>query len=131
MSETSPPAEPGPGEVAGSYGLVLALALLLALWGAFLVPLKVGTIPVPVSVLLALVGNAALGWWGGRLYGRLGAAGPGIVWLVVALSLSTQRREGDLVVPGSAMGLLFLLVGAVASAVALGAARRRRARPAA
>jgi hypothetical protein len=127
VSETSPPAEPSQGEVAASYGLVLALALLLALWGAFLVPLKVGTVPVPVSVLLALVGNAALGWEGGRLYGRLGAAGPGLVWLAVALSLSTQRREGDLVVPGSVMGLLFLLVGAVASAVALGAARRRRA----
>lgn len=124
MSEPSP-VEPGRGESAAAYALVLWLALLLALWGAFLVPLKVGTVPVPLSLLVALAGNAALGWWGGRLYGRLGAAGPGLVWLGVALALGTQRREGDLVVPGSAMGLLFLLVGAVTSAVAFGAVRRR------
>lgn len=129
MSEPQP-AEPGPGEAAASYALVLVLGLLLALWGAFLVPLKVGTVPVPLSVLVALVGNAALGWCGGRLYGRVGAAGPGLVWLGVALALGTQRREGDLIVPGSVMGLLFLLVGAVTSAVAFGAVRRR-ARPAA
>ena len=127
MSEPFPPAEPGRAETAASYALVLWLALLLALWGAFLVPLKVGTVPVPLSVVVALVGNGALGWWGGRLLGRLGAAGPGLVWLAVALALGTQRREGDLVVPGSVMGLLFLLVGAVTSAVAFGAVRRRRA----
>ena len=130
MSEPSLPAEPGPGETTASYALVLVLALLLALWGAFLVPLKIGTVPVPVSVLVALVGNAALGWWGGRLHGRVGAAGPGLVWLAVAVALGTQRREGDLVVPASLMGLLFLLVGAVTSTVAVGVVRRR-ARPAA
>lgn len=130
MSEPSPPDAPDQAQTAASYALVLVLALLLALWGAFLVPLRLGTVPVPVAVLVALVGNAALGWCGGRLYGRLGAAGPGLVWLGVALSLSTQRREGDLVVPGSTTGLLFLLVGAVTSAVAFGAVRRR-ARPAA
>jgi len=130
MSEPSPPAEPGRAETAASYVLVLVLALLLALWGAFVVPLKVGTVPVPLSVLVALVGNAALGWWGGRLYGRVGAAGPGLVWLGVALARGTQRREGDLVVPGSVMGLLFLLVGAVTSAVAFGVVGRRP-RPAA
>lgn len=132
MSEPPAPPAPGPapappGRVATSatYGLVLVLALLLAVWGAFLVPLRIGTVPLPVAVLVALVGNAALGWWGGRLLGRPGAAGPGLVWLAVALSLGSQRREGDLVVPGSAMGLVFLLVGAVTSAVAFGAVRRR------
>ena len=115
----------GPALVA-AYLLVLLLAVLLALWGAFLVPLRLGTVPLPVSWVVAAVGNGALGWAGGRLLGRAGAAGPGIVWVVIALTLGSRRAEGDLVVPGSVPGLVFLLVGAVASAAAYSATARRR-----
>ena len=104
-----------------SYALVLVLAVLLAVWGAFLVPLRIGGTAVPVCWAVAVVGNGLLGWWGGKLLGRLGAAGPGVLWLAIALTLGSKRGEGDLVVPGSATGLVFLLVGAVASAVAYGA----------
>ena len=124
------PDEPAPAPLAGpalvaAYGLVLLLAVLLALWGAFLVPLRVGTVLLPVSWLVAAAGNAALGWAGGRLLGRPGAAGPGIVWVVIALTLGSRRAEGDLIVPGSTAGLVFLLVGAVASAAAYSAVARR------
>jgi hypothetical protein len=107
-----------------AYGLVLVLTVLLAVWGAFLVPLRVGSTPLPVSWVVAIVGNGALGWAGGRLLGRAGALVPGLLWLAIALTLGTKRGEGDLVVPGSAVGLVFLLVGAVASAVAWGAVPR-------
>ena len=110
-----------------SYALVLLLALLLAVWGAFLVPLRIGTVPVPVSWVIAVVGNGLLGWVGGRLLGRVGAAGPGIVWLAVALTFGSQRAEGDLIVPGTVTGLVFLVAGAIASAVAYGAVPRSRA----
>ena len=104
-----------------AYALVLVLAVLLAVWGAFLVPLRIGGTAVPVCWAVAVVGNGLLGWYGGQLLGRLGAAGPGVLWLVVALTLGSKRGEGDLIVPGSTTGLVFLLVGAVASAVAYGA----------
>ena len=107
-----------------AYGLVLVLAVLLALWGAFLVPLRVGSTLAPVSWLVAAVGNVALGRYGGHLLGRPGALVPGLVWLGIALTLGTRRGEGDLVVPGTLPGLVFLLVGAVASAVAYGASPR-------
>ena len=127
MSHAAPPdADAGRGATYASYGLVLLLALLLAVWGSFLVPLRIGTVPVPVSWLIAVVGNGLLGWVGGRLLGRLGAAGPGVVWLAVALTFGSQRAEGDLVVPGTAVGLVFLVAGAVASAVAYGAVPRSR-----
>jgi hypothetical protein len=117
---TEPPAQASSGPAAGaSYGLVLVLAVLLALWGAFLVPLRIGGVAVPVSCVLALVGNALLGRAGGRLLGRAGAAGPCVVWLAVVLALSFQRREGDLVVPTTLSGLLFLVVGMVTSALVL------------
>ncbi|MEX2289976.1 MAG: hypothetical protein WD794_06575 [Mycobacteriales bacterium] len=123
------PASPalGPAATAASYALVLVLTLLFALWGAFLVPLRVGGVPLPVSWLLAAVGNGAVGWAGGRLLGRPGAALPGLLWLAVALTLGSQRAEGDLIVPGTLPGVVFLLVGAVASAVAYGLAGPRRA----
>lgn len=104
-----------------SYGLVLVLTVLLALWGAFLVPLRYGATPIPLAWVVAVVGNLALGTCGGRLLGRPGALVPGLLWLGIALTLGTKRGEGDLVVPGTVPGLVFLLVGAVASAVAYGA----------
>ena len=107
-----------------SYALVLLLTVLLAVWGAFLVPLRYGTVPVPVSWLVAVAGNGLLGWYGGRLLGRPGALVPGVLWLGIALTLGSKRGEGDLVVPGTLVGLVFLLLGAVTSAVAYGSAPR-------
>jgi hypothetical protein len=42
--------------------------------------------------------------------------------IAVTLVLSSRRAEGDVVVPGSARGMAFLVTGALASAVAYGAA---------
>ncbi len=103
---------------AWAYALLVLLTVLLALWGAFLVPTRVGARLVPVSWAVAVVGNLAVGRAGARLAGTAGAAVPGAVWLVVVVLLSSQRAEGDLVVPGTVVGLVFLLAGAVASAVA-------------
>lgn len=117
---TEPAAPLGRGGTAAAYALVLLLSVLLALWGAFLVPLRVGGTLVPVSWVVALVGNVVLGSIGGRLLGKLGAVVPVLLWLAVAFTLGSRRAEGDLVVPGSTPGLVFLLAGAVGGAVAYG-----------
>ena len=125
MSDAEPPVAGRPGAATvASYVLVLVLSLLLAVWGAFLVPLRYGTVVLPVSWAIALTGNLCLGWAGARLLGRSGAIGPGLIWLATALTLGSRRSEGDLIVPGTWTGLVFLMVGAVASAVAFGAAPR-------
>lgn len=116
-------------ERAAAFALVLVLSLLTALWGAFLVPLRVGGVPVPVAVVLAAVANVALGRAGGRLYGRVGAALPGVLWFVVVAALQIRRPEGDLVVPGSLPGLLFLLLGSISAAVPVGSTPPRRTTP--
>lgn len=108
-----------------AYALVLVLSLLFAVWGAFLVPLRVFGVLCPVSLVLAAVGNYALGCAGARLHGRLGAAVPGVLWFLVAAVLQSRRPEGDLVVVANVVGLLFLLVGTVAAAVPVGLAPRR------
>lgn len=126
VTEEPPADQERPAPVGLSYGLVLLLALLLAVWEAFLVPLRWGTVLLPVAVLAAVAGNLLLGRAGGRLLGRVGALGPGIIWIAVALSAGSRRAEGDLVVPGTWPGLAFLLLGSVAAAVAYGAAPRSR-----
>lgn len=102
------------------YGLVLLLTLLLAVWGAFLVPLRLGGALLPVSWVLALGTTLVGGVVGGRLLGKAGAVVPVLLWLAVAVTLGTKRSEGDLVVPGSTAGLVFLLAGALGGAVAYG-----------
>ncbi|HEU0102637.1 MAG TPA: DUF6113 family protein [Mycobacteriales bacterium] len=102
------------------FALVLLLTVLLALWGAFLVPLRLRGVPVPVGIALALA-TVPLCRAGGRALGRrAGAAVPMIVWTAIAVALSTRRSEGDLVITGSLRGLAFLAVGLLGAAVAVG-----------
>jgi hypothetical protein len=112
------------------------LTLVEILW----LPLRVGGVPVPVSVPAAVVGNLLLVAAAHRLSrSRAVAVLPAVVWLVLALFASQRRPEGDLLIIGSgALGyvnLAFLLAGVVAAAFAVGRVftagprRRRRARP--
>ena len=107
---------------AAAYALLLVLTVLLALWGSFLVPFRVGGTLVPVSWVVAGVGNVVLGRAGARLAGSTGAMAPGLLWLAVVLALAARRAEGDVVVPGTVVGLGFVLVGGLASAAAYGLA---------
>lgn len=133
-----PAGPPSTAFVVTAYAVVVLLTVLLTLWGAFLVPFRVGSVLVPVSWLVVGGGNAALVSAGGRLAGRLGAALPAMVWLALALVLVGPRTEGDLVVPTAyagvgLVGLGYLLVGALAGAVSYSAfsARQRTASSAA
>lgn len=118
---------------AGPYLLVLVLAVLLAVWGAFLVPLRIGGVPAPVGVALALA-TVPLALAGGRLTGsRLGAAGPYVLWLLTTVALSSRRPEGDLVIVGGGslgrLGLAFILVGMIGGGVAVALAGASPRRP--
>jgi hypothetical protein len=112
--------------------LVAAVAVGLALVEAFLVPLRVGTVPLPICVLLAVAGNVALTKLAVRQTGSVvvGVLQP-VLWLLVVVVLSLPRAEGDLIVPGSATGLVFLFAGAVAGAYGVASEITRRAGPAA
>ena len=123
--EPAPAARWSPAGRAGAYALVVVLAVLLALWGSFLVPFRVAGTLVPVSWVLALVGNVAIGRAAARLAGSAAVLPPALLWLLVAFTLASRRAEGDVVVPGTVVGLGFLLLGAVGSAVAYGGALLR------
>jgi hypothetical protein len=107
-----------------------ALAVLVAAWLAvvevFWLPLRIGPVPVPVSVLAAAVGNLVLVTWAHRLSGsRVVGLLPALAWAVVAIGASVRRPEGDLLITGQTaaaqlVGLGFLLVGVLFAAFAAG-----------
>jgi hypothetical protein len=106
--------------------LAVVLAGWLALVEVFWLPLRVGRVLLPVSILAAVVGNLLLPAVARRRSGsRLVALLPAIVWMTVALAATIRRPEGDLVlVGGGAAGtvnLAFLLLGTVSAVI--GAAR--------
>jgi len=98
------------------------LALVEVLW----LPLRVGAVPVPVSLVAAVFGNVLLVDTVRRLSGsRLVAVLPALVWLGIALAAGSRRPEGDLLITGGdavtqLVNLGFLLVGVVAAAFAVG-----------
>lgn len=105
--------------------LAVVVAGWLALVEVFWLPLAVGVVPLPLSVLAAVVGNLLLvrqarRWSGSRVVAVL----PAVVWLVVALGATVRRPEGDLVLTGTGttggVGLAFLGFGVVAAAFAVG-----------
>jgi hypothetical protein len=112
---------------AASLALLALLGGLFGLVGAFLVPLRVGGTPVPVSAILAFGGNVALGLAGARAAGdRLGALPPAAGWFGVVVLASMRGPGGDLVLPGTLGSYVFLLAGAVGSAAAFTLAKSRR-----
>jgi hypothetical protein len=118
--------------------LVTVLAAWLAVVEVLWLPLRVLGVPVPVSVVAAVVGNLLLVGLAVRLTGsRPAAVLPAVVWLVIAVGASLRRPEGDLLVVGGGVlgvfSMAFLLGGVVAAAFAVGrvlAAPRDGVRPA-
>jgi hypothetical protein len=122
-----PAGDPAAVRVAAG-ALIAVLAVALALVEAFLVPLRAGTVPLPVSVPLAMAGNILLAKLAARQTGSIAwGAAPPVLWLAVVVVLSLPRAEGDLIVPGTLTGLVFLFAGAVAGAYGVASEVTRRA----
>jgi hypothetical protein len=108
------------------WGLLAAVvSLWLALTEVFWLPLRIGPVLVPLSILVAVVANLMLPTAALRRSGsRLVAVVPGAVWLVVVIAAMMRRPEGDLVLIGTGaagtVNLAFLLLGVLAAAVAVG-----------
>jgi hypothetical protein len=111
--------------------LVAVAAAGLAVVECFLVPLRIGSVPLPIVVPLAMAGNILLARLAGRQTGSVaGAALPPVLWLAAVIVLSWPRAEGDVIVEGSLTGLVFLFAGAVAGAYGVASEITRRSRPA-
>jgi hypothetical protein len=106
----------------------VVVAAWLALVEVFWLPWRLAGVPVPISLVAAVVGNVLLVGAARRLSGsRLVAVLPALVWLGIAVTASMRRPEGDLLLPGgdgltATVNLGFLLLGVVAAAFAVGRA---------
>ncbi len=97
-----------------AYVMLAVLGAVYGLVGAFVQDWTVSGVPVAsivlVAVLFALVRFA--GWGMG---GRTGAVIPAFLWLVVVFVMSLQRPEGDLVVPATVAGDVYIIGGLLAA----------------
>ena len=115
------------------------LAVVVAVWLAtaevFWLPLRMGGVLLPVSVVVAVVGNLLLPRLALRLSAsRVVAALTGVAWLVVVVAAMIRRPEGDLLITGGGatgvVNLAFLMLGVLAAAFAVGRALGGPAAPA-
>jgi hypothetical protein len=95
-------------------------AIVVALYGAFLTPLRWGTALVPVALLLAVVGNLLLIRFAYEVTGnRWLALVPGAIWLVISFTAAGRTTEGDLVLlQANWVATGYLLAGAATITVA-------------
>ena len=111
--ENSEPAgERAPGWMVLTVDLLIlsACAALSAMLAALLVPLRWGTVIVPVSVLIAVVstvGLTLLAWSAVRSVAL--ATIPFAIWVVTVLVLSQARPEGDVLLPGGQTGVVYVV----------------------
>jgi hypothetical protein len=110
--------------VAGGL-LTLVVAVWMALVEVFWLPLRVGGVLLPVSVVAAVAANLLLPRLALRLSGsRLVAALTGVAWVAVVVAGMIRRPEGDLLITGGGatgvVNLVFLLAGVLAAAFAVG-----------
>ena len=106
-------------KIAGAV-LVTAAAVLTALLELFMTTLRIGAVPIGVSILVAAVANWVLAWFAAGTVGRGWAIGlPWAAWtLVMFTAAGTRTTEGDYLVAGDDwVALGTILVGSLAFAV--------------
>lgn len=103
-------------------GLVVAAwgGILLAFYGTFMTPYRIGTVFVPVSVVLVIVGNLALIWFAFfTTRNKWLALVPGLAWIALSFLGADRTTEGDLIMyQANWVGTVYLFAGAGTIAVA-------------
>jgi hypothetical protein len=116
------------GILLATYVVLLAIGALLGVIETFLVPQRLFGGVEGLSAVLALLGNAAVGSFGGiGTRTMAGAVAPIIGWFITVGILSVVAPGGDVVLAGKlpsdpgvvVAGTAFLFCGVIGSAVAL------------
>lgn len=90
-------------------------ALVVAVVGAFFTPYRIGSILVPVSLVIVVGGLTAVTRFAYALTNRVGLSlVPGALWLVMSLVLSAPTTEGDVILlQQNWVAVVYILVGSV------------------
>lgn len=100
------------------HGAALVMGVVAGVLGSFVHPVTAWGIPVGLLCALALSG-AVFVTSGLVVRSRSGAAVAAAGWLLPVLLFSSPRPEGDLVVPGDALGYAWLFGGVVVAGLAI------------
>jgi hypothetical protein len=121
------PRRPGPDVLGWAGGVVAtALAFVTAVWEAFLTPLALHwhsgghahSVRLPVALVCAVAGNAALTWFVHSVTGKvLAVLVPFAAWTVPMMIATRRTYEGDLVITSNWVGLSTIFVGALTFAL--------------
>jgi hypothetical protein len=129
----APAPEANRAVVIGGLAIYLLAGIATAVVETLLVPLRHGTVMIPLAVPLAIGTNIALPLLSRRLTDTMsGGLPPVIGWIGAVLVLGGGRPEGDVLLPGGPgdkwVSYGFLLGGAIAGliTVSLGSVRRSR-----
>jgi hypothetical protein len=114
--------------------VLVLLGVVLGVWGAFLVPLRLPGGVEGLAALVAVGGNAAAGLTAARWTGSVPAAVmPGVGWLLaLMLTIGFVQPSDEIVIPGAlesdpgvgTVGMLFLFAGPVGTVLAVALAQR-------
>jgi hypothetical protein len=100
-------------------------AALLAMMELFFLTLAVGSVPIPVSPVVALLTTPWLVRRAGELGGPRAAAAPLLAWVLVIAVLGLVRPGGDVLLVGDWPALALVVCGLVPAAFVLGRVLRR------
>lgn len=101
-------------------GLLVGLvgAVVLSVFGAFLTPFRIGTVLVPVSLVIAIAGPILVMRFVRYVTGgALPMIIAGVAWVAATFPLANVRAEGDLVLTQQWVALLYLFLGPVVVAI--------------
>lgn len=99
-----------------AYAVLGLLGGVFGLVGSFAQDWAAGPVPVAAIILVVLIFCMAR-LAGHGMGGRLGATIPAVVWAVVVFVMSMRRPEGDLVVPATLAGYVYIIGGMVAAVI--------------
>ncbi|WP_051467968.1 DUF6113 family protein [Actinomadura oligospora] len=120
-AETAPaPVSPGLAAlVSGAAYVVLALlGFAYGIFGGFHQDWTVGSWPLPSLGLCVVLFGLVLGA-GFGMGTKLGAVVPAAAWMIVTFVMSSKQSEGDLVIPGTTPGYVYIIGGMVAALLAI------------
>jgi fatty-acid desaturase len=122
VTDELPPKDPGSEILVRAGGLVVACwgAVLLAAIGAFFTPFRIGSVLVPISVVLVVLGLVGLTQFAHDVTGHTWLSlVPGLIWLLISFWWSSRTSEGDLVlVEQNWVATVYLFAGAITIGVA-------------
>jgi hypothetical protein len=91
----------GPAQVTLGLLLYAVIAILAAATTVLLIPFRIGTVLVPVSIVFAVAANVLLPLLVRQVVQRsLAAALPVAAWFLTLAAMAGSRPEGDVLVPG-------------------------------